>query len=332
MRSANHLLPLPLFFCVLGFLFCLWDAVGGGPQICFTAGCTLYSNVSIAGVSLWHVGMLCFFLMGALAFFGRAEAGYIIAWTGIAVDCLLLALMVATAPCFNCLIVALLLCLVLQGFYRAKTKSSGYLSSQRRPRQVVVLVWTVLFLCNVGIVLKALTPLYSLSDNADEARVNMFFSPTCPSCRQGIMELSGSVDVDFYPVAEKEMDVPRIARMKAYLDSGMSMKDALEASKDYTDKKGPTGMAYCILALKLLCNEAHVYLNAGQVVPYFEYKGLPAHLKRKKAPAQSQTPQVRQEKLTGDPTIPLGNAVDGACFDGTKNCEDETSGGMMRRK
>ncbi len=326
MIRVNRILPVPLFFCAVGFLFCLWDVLGGGPQICFTAGCAIYGNATIGGISLWHVGMVCFVLMGILAVLGQAKTGYAIAWIGLLVDALLLALMVATAPCFNCLIVALLLCLVFLGFRSALQKEARY--GQRQTRQILVYVWAALFLCNVGIVLKALSPLYCMTDNYSEAKVHMFFSPSCPSCRQGIEKLSGSIDVAFYPIAETEMDVPRIARMQELLDNGMNMKDALQASKE-ADVPVLSGPDYLFLVLKLLSNKAHVYLNAGPVVPYLEYRGLPSHLARqKKAPAQ-HIHSSQEEKST---VIPLQNPVEGACYDGTKDCDDDDGSSMSKKR
>ncbi len=327
MIRANRILPVPLFFCAAGFLFCLWDVLGGGPKICFTAGCAIYGNASVGGVSLWHVGMFCFAFMGLLALLGRAKAGYCIAWTGLLVDALLLALMVATAPCFNCLIVALILFLVLRGFRSALQREARY--GQKQARQILVLVWSALFLCNVGIVLKALSPLYCMTDNDMEAKVHMFFSPSCPSCRQGIEKLSGSIDTAFYPIAETEMDVPRIARMQELLDNGVNMKDALQQSKDDPSPKSLSGTEYLFLMLKLLSNKAHVYLNAGPVVPYFEYRGLPAHLARQKNTHAGHAQSLQEEKSAA---IPIQSPVDGSCYGGTKDCDDEDPSSMTTRK
>ncbi|MDO5535912.1 MAG: hypothetical protein Q4F72_00070 [Desulfovibrionaceae bacterium] len=327
MQRSYNAMPGTACVCVLGLLFCLWASLGGGPEICFTAGCALYSDFTVAGISMWFLGMAAFAVLAALALLGRAQAGYMMAWLGLLGDTCLLALMLVTAPCFNCLIVALFLLSVLLCFRRGARESSW--NRQARPRQILVLVWAFFFLCNVGVVLKSQIPLYCLSDNEDEATVRVFFSPSCPACRQAVERLSGKIDTAFYPVAENDMDVARIARMGELLAQGASMHEAMTTAnaEDMSSRKGMTGYGPISLQLKLLRNKAHLFMEAGPVIPFIEYRGLPSHLSQpqKTRPSAARTPAG----TGGDPTIPVDTSISQACYGGSESCEE--TGGFTPR-
>ncbi len=316
MRRSYHVLPGTAALCCAALLFCLWASFGGGPEICFTAGCSLYSDFTVAGVSLWHAGAAAFAALGLLALSGRARAGFALAAAGLVMDVCLLALMLITAPCFNCLITALFLLGVFLSF-RSACRESGPDPRKARGRSVILLAWSFFFLCNVGIVLKSQVPLYCLSDNADEATVRYFFSPSCPACRQGIDRLSGSVDTAFFPVAENGLDVARVARMEEALARGRNMSQALAEARTATyGEAGLFGHGSLLLRLRLLCNKAHLFMEAGSVVPFVEYRGLPRHLSGPDPSAAGRRPAPRT-----DAAIPLGS-VDGFCSGGGECGED----------
>ncbi len=321
-RRSHHALPGTALLCLAALLFCLWVSFGGGPEICFTAGCSLYRDFTVAGVSLWFVGAAAFAALGILAVSGRAGAGHALAAAGLVIDTCLLILMVLTAPCFNCMVTALFLLAVFLSFRSACSSESGPERSGRRGHSLILMVWGFCFLCNTGIVLKSQVPLYCLSDNADEAAVRYYFSPSCPACRQGIEQLSGSIDTAFFPVAENDLDVARVARMEEALARGSNMAQALAEARaaDYAGACGPFGCGPLMLRLRLLCNKAHLLMEAGAVVPFVEYRGLPRHLSTPPAPAV-QRPAVRST----DPPIPLGS-VSGFCTGGGGSCEEDEGG------
>lgn len=328
MRGNYTAMPGTALLCALAFAFCLWASFGGGPEICFTAGCSLYSDFSIAGISMWVVGMASFAVLAVLALLGRARLGYALAMLGLACDAALLILMLITAPCFNCLIVALFLLSVVLSFRASQPRSWD---GQARSKHVLVLVWTFFFLCNVGVVIKTQIPLYTLSDNEDEATVRVFFSPSCPACRQALDRLAGSVDVAFYPVAENDLDVARVERMAMLLAQGENIYDAMLASNkaDYTGQKGLFGYGSMGLRLRLLRNKAYLFTIAGPVIPFIEYRGLPRHLSQPMSQSvQSKAAQTPAPSRGGDPAIPVDSSVSGFCYGGTESCEED---GFTRR-
>ena len=347
MKSSVTTSRTTTLICAAGILFCLWVYAGTGEQVCFTAGCSLYQQSSVAGLPLWWIGVAGFAVLGLLAMTGRIVLAYMAAWLGILIDAGLLALMLLTAPCFNCLIVAVLLMTAFVSLRRVVQDRSW--SAQKQGRSVLVCVWAFFFICNVGIVLKSSVPLWDLSENAQDASVRMFFSPSCSKCRQGVAQLSGNIDVAFYPVAETDWDVKRIAHMQESLAKGMNMYEAFAASNTV---ERPTKLelyspSMIVLRLKLLCNMAHIYMEGGRVVPYIEYRGLPAFLDRennrglsgKQPLTRSYNPNAGQAGVQADDQTSAEprdrqndmlflegpSAVGGACY-GDRPCPEDEEG------
>ncbi|OUO51027.1 hypothetical protein B5F76_10500 [Desulfovibrio sp. An276] len=318
MKSKLYVSKPSALLCAIGVLFCLWVHVGQVEEACFTAGCSLYQQTSVAGISLWVVGMVAFVVMGALSLFGKAHIAYWLAMIGVICDCFLLALLVLTAPCFFCMIFALILLCVYLTLRNSVQQRSWNHAERKYP--ALVYLWSVLFVCNVGIVVKTSIPLWDISDNVEDASVYMYFSPSCSVCKQGIEGLSGNIDVAFFPVAENSWDVKRVALMEKYLEQGMSVREAFHSANSATP---PSGLelympSMLFLQLKLLFNKAHVFMQGGGKVPFLEYRGLPKHVLQKSAP---QRPRYTERSGWKDPTLPLDSSVTGFCT-GSKPCED----------
>ena len=45
---------------LLGMLFCIWTALGNEVAFCVTAGCSLYQDLVIGGLSMWWIGTAAF--------------------------------------------------------------------------------------------------------------------------------------------------------------------------------------------------------------------------------------------------------------------------------
>ncbi len=339
MKAQLNVSRQAALICALGFLFCLWVHVGQVEEACFTAGCSLYQQTSVAGISLWIVGMGAFLVLGLLSLLGKASIALFLTRLGLICDCFLLALLVVTAPCFFCLIFAFLLfCVYLS--LRKSIPSRSWMSQSGR-HSLLVCIWGFLFICNVGIVAKSSVPRWDITDNIEDASVYMYFSPSCSVCKQGVEALSGNIDVAFFPVAESSWDVARIARMEALLGEGMSMAEAFLAASSATP---PTGLelftpSMLSLQLRLLFNKAHVFMEGGGRVPFLEYRGLPRHIlekqkaesrQRSASPGQTRQPVPLPEPEWEDPTLPLNSEVGGYCTGGTP-CSDEESGAVPVR-
>ena len=143
-----QLLMGPLALALLGMAFCLWSAFGNDINFCVTAGCSLYQDFSIGGVSLWWLGMTAFAGLFLLALVGASAWGVVFSALALTGDIALLLLMVFTAPCISCLVVAVFFALSFCAFRRA------YADEERRGPQrhsLLLLIWMALFLVNVGV-------------------------------------------------------------------------------------------------------------------------------------------------------------------------------------
>ena len=265
-----------------------------------------------------------FTLLAAAALMGAAQLGLILAGLALLGDICLLLLMAVTAPCVSCLIVACFFAMIYAGFRQAAQRSRSGLPADKPGRSLLLTLWALLFIVNAGTALRTQADVWAITDNSNEASVRMFFSPSCPSCQEGIALLSGHVDVAFYPLAENEADIHTVARMLRLMDNGASLSEALTKAKDIA---APTGMAatapdMLLLRLRMLRNKAHVFMAGSQTVPFFEYHGLPAMLKKntKQQAGQASLPQApTPPPATGSADLPLDPQVAGQCS-GTTPC------------
>ena len=318
MKQAYGIPGGALASAFLGMLFCLWTALGNEVAFCVTAGCSLYQDLVIAGLSLWWIGAAAFAALLCLALLGAVPAGHRLAGLILLADVLLLLLMALTAPCVSCLVVACFFALTYWLFGRALHRDQRH--AARLP--LLLAVWLVLFVVNAGQVLRLQGDVWAVSENPDQATVRMFFSPSCAACREGINLLSGSVDVAFCPVAENDADVARVERMLALLEEGRSLREAVAGCQD-VDEPGPWAFLHpgqWGLRLRLQRNRAHIFSAGSRTVPFFEYRGLPAMLRKQAqppAPARTGEPVIRFSPATGpafpDAGLPLEPQVAGQC-------------------
>ena len=227
MKQAYGISGGALAAALLGMLFCIWTALGNEVAFCVTAGCSLYQDLVIGGLSMWWIGTAAFGVLACLALLGAVPAGHFLAGLTLLGDIFLLLLMALTSPCVSCLVVACFFALTYWLFRRALHRDD------RRPqeRSLLLCAWLVLFVVNAGQVVRMQGEVWSISENSDQATVRMFFSPSCSACREGIGILSGSVDVAFCPVAENDADVARVERMLLLLEEGKTLKEAVAACR-----------------------------------------------------------------------------------------------------
>ena len=308
----------------LAAAFSIWSAFGNEVNICVTSGCALFQDTSIAGISLWWAGGVIFTLLAAAALMGAAQLGLVLSGLALLGDICLLLLMAVTAPCVSCLIVACFFAMIYAGFRQAALRARSNLPGDKPGRSVLLLLWGLLFIVNAGTALRTQADVWALTDNGNEATVRMFFSPSCPSCQEGIGLLSGHVDVAFYPLAENEADIYMVARMRRLMDNGVNIAEALSKAKDVTAPAGmsATSPEMLLLRLRMLRNKAHVFMAGSQTVPFFEYHGLPAMLKKSTKQQAGQAPLPLTPTLppaTGSAELPLDPQVAGQCS-GTTPC------------
>lgn len=288
MNRSHAILAGPLFFALLGTAFCVWSALGNDVNFCVTTGCTLYQDVTVAGFSLWWFGTAAFGILAALSLLGLAGLARRIAALAVFADIFLLLLLALTAPCISCLVAALLFALTYL-LLRREPAAQGRILGQKRRHSLLLWVWLALFVVNAGAVLRSQTDVWPILDESENAVTRMFFSPSCRYCIEGVNALSGKVDVAFYPLAETEADVWKVAHMRQLLDKGLNLAQALAQSQNITASPGLSAWRpdMLLLRFRLLRNKAHIFAAGSQGVPFFEQRGLPADLRERAERPQS---------------------------------------------
>lgn len=310
---SRGVMPGPLLVGVLGAAFCIWSASGNAINLCVTAGCSLFQDAAIAGISMWWFGAAAFTVLCMLSLVGSAGLGTAAAGLCLFLDTLLLLLMLVTVPCVGCLFVALLFALSYMAFRHASAPRD------REPgRSLMLLVWMGFFLVNIGAVVRAEVGTWAMH-GPEDASVHMYFSPSCSVCREGVAALSGRVNVAFYPVAENADDVLSIASMLRALENGNNMNEALKSAQRESAEFAAAGVMerwspdMLLLRFRLLCNKAHIFAAGGQSVPFLEYHGLPTSLAAKPEVPQQHPRTTAPSQPSTDYTLPIDPGVAGSC-------------------
>ncbi len=273
-RSDNPLImPWPLLTSLIGLAFCAWTAYGNTIDICISAGCAVTQHISVGGISLWWFGCISFAILVVLSFSGRPFLGVLVAGACLLADVGFLLLMVLTASCLSCLIVAILFALTYSAF-----RHSGKKLDERVKRSWLVLLWLLLFIGNIGGLLRENMMPWSIR-TSQTADVNVYFSPTCPSCMNAISAFSNSPVTAFFPIAKDDNDLIYVARMQYFLNQGNTIIDALTLARESSEVPEDFDIFdEMLLRLRLYFNSSYLARNGFDVVPIIEYKGLPGFL------------------------------------------------------
>jgi hypothetical protein len=304
-------MPLAFLLSVLGAGFTSWSAWGNAIDLCFTAGCTIYQDTAIAGISMWWIGTCGFGLLALLAIVGRPGLARFFSAVALFLDCLLQLLLVVTAPCVACLIAGIFFALTYAAFRSAAA------DAKRPPsRSWLLLVWSFLLVANLLNVARSEMGTWAMQEAADPY-MKFYFSPTCSACQEGIRALSNRKDVSFYAVSKSEQDTLLIAAMKHSVQKGASMAEALKRAPD---EPAPTGSALytpdmLLLRFALLRNKSYALNAGGGVLPLIEYLGLPQG-NAFKSPDPEHRPPPRG---ASDATLPVDNEAAAQCG-GTTPC------------
>lgn len=276
--------PIPrlaLLFALLGLAWCAYISFPAEVQApCATSGCELFRDSKIAGLSLWWIGGAFFFALAVVCLRGKSFLAARFLALALFLDALLLIVMFFTAPCLDCLVVAAcmglcLLSLLLQRHGGVPPKT-GYIT--------LLSVWFGLFLANGVLAVNENLPPY-IMEGEESTDIRLFFSPSCPACREAIKTLGDKAAL--YPVEEKEGDFEAILRLQHLLrDPDISYEEAL---KKCLDPLAPTPEITLLknleLRFQLLRNKATVFRQGFRALPLIEINGMPGFV-----PAGAQTP------------------------------------------
>lgn len=252
-----------------GTLFAVAAGLGGANKLCLTQGCSLYKDVTFLGVSLWWWGAAGFVVMGALSLLGKLRWAYVLACAGLAIDCVFLAWMAASVPCINCLVIGLI-------FFSLFLTLAVTVAARHVAPLALGVAWLMLFTPNIFAAGQELAGPWSIRGDGD-APVRVFFSPSCPSCREALKGLlmNGEGNLGFYPVAEDEADVLRLATLQRELQNGAPFAKAFAASRD--PKAAPDLGSSEMLALRLglLRNKVALARMGAPKIPVILMLGVP---------------------------------------------------------
>ncbi len=263
----------PLLASLAGLIFCAWSAYGNTIDICISAGCDISKDISIGGISLWWFGCAAFALLVILSFSGRPVLGIIVSGACLVADVGFLFLMLLTASCISCLVVAILFALSYSAFRHANNTFDLPV-----PRSWLVLFWLLFFIANVGSVVRENMLPWAIH-KTENSTVNVYFSPTCPSCLDAVAALNNSASAAFFPIAKNDQDLALIALMQDNLEKGHSPLEAITLARQNINTAATQGIfSNIILKFRTLINSSYLARNGIEVVPVIEYKGLPGFL------------------------------------------------------
>ena len=270
---------LPAGVSAAGLLFCLWVASTGGKELCLTDGCSLFQDFRIAGISLWHAGAAFFTLLLLLCLSRRLETARLLASLALWADAALLAVMVFTSPCANCLIV---------GSIIATSRYVLHLHEKRKKTPYSLAAWCLLFICCTSGLAKELAGPWSLTETASP-QTRVWFSPSCPACRSLASNASSFASTAWNPVSENTRDIWVIAEMTRLFHAGRPLPEAI-AEADASVPPLPdfegllsyrTGLLrpeMLLLQFRLWRNKAHVLASGSPRIPLVEFSGIPAFM------------------------------------------------------
>lgn len=277
-RQPKRIPWIGIGISVIGILFCLYASSDGGKLLCMTSGCALNKNFTIAGVSAWNIGAIAFAVHAFCGLILGRKAAFLLASIYLAGDSLFLLLMAFTLPCLPCLVAGLLFALLLMA---TNQENSPY--SRRAKHPLIFWIWGVLFALNLVLLVKEYTepvPMYG----HPAARIKIYFSPSCPACREAVTRYSQDVQngkAALYPVAENDQDMLTIKTMWLEADKGISPEIALAHALEHPIDTMPFRFGTLILYWRLWANKALTFSLGDGRVPLIIYNGLPILDKQK---------------------------------------------------
>lgn len=302
MTGFSYTPPIPrltLLFALLGLAWCAYISFPAEVQApCATSGCELFRDSKIAGLSLWWVGGAFFFVISILCLRGKSFLAAKLLALGIFLDAILLVIMFFTAPCLDCLVVAACMGLCLLSLMLSR---DGGIPA-KKGYSFLLTLWFGFFLANSVLALNEKLPDYTIGREGSN-EIRLFFSPSCPACREAVKTLGGKAKL--YPVDEKEGDFDAILRFEELLkDRNLSYEQALQKSLDPLAPTPEISLFKRLeLNIQLLRNKAVIFRQGFRALPLIEINGMPGYMPVKDAQTlESETPESNGQHVeAGNP-------------------------------
>jgi hypothetical protein len=268
LKAGSPLWPT-FILSLLGLLWCAYIAFPVDAHLpCATSGCEIFRDSKFAGLSLWWVGGAFFFVYCSVCLRGYRFLAWLFIMAALFLDALLLIIMLFTAPCLDCLVVAALMGLCACTLLPLSRETPGF-----RPLSLLIPIWFGLFLSNGVLAANEQIPEYTISGES-KGEVRLYFSPSCSACREAIRSLGARATL--YPVEEREGDFDSIILMERFIREGASPEEALQRS--LAEEMGPVDLPLTervILSMQLLRNKAAVMRQGFRALPLIQINGMP---------------------------------------------------------
>lgn len=220
MKTIKNRIPA-IGLSIFGLLFCLLSAFKMTDAVCVTQGCSVYEGLSVGGISLYWFGGAAFLMLTCCATGWRGRYLTATAAFFLILDMVFLVIQILLWPCMQCLIVA--------AFFGAVMRVAMVQGKPPWTRWVLT-AWFLLFFVNGISAAKEAIPPWPVY-GTDAAPVHLYFSPTCPACREMIAALLTKSDIDaqiaLYPIAKNSEDTQRIILLEEELKHGTPLKESL---------------------------------------------------------------------------------------------------------
>ncbi|NLV25290.1 MAG: hypothetical protein GXY54_10975 [Deltaproteobacteria bacterium] len=206
-----------ILLSLIGLAFCLANLFGA-DLLCTTDGCAIYHDYRIFGLNLYAVGAAGFVAMAALLLLSmRRQVDALLMLVvvgGLLIETALLAYQYLFWVCSSCLVAALLFGLVVLLAFLA------FPSLRRRWLYGMAGLWLV-FALFVSFAVAKETLSQPWLPFGGPGPVQVFFSPTCASCREAVLAILDRYPhrdrVAFIPVSKGAEDDRRLAAALARL-------------------------------------------------------------------------------------------------------------------
>lgn len=217
-RGTGRGRRLAVILALGGLAFCVLAGIGAADRLCVTSGCGMYRDWTFFGLSLWWWGAGAFTAIAVLGVV-LPFAALFLAGVVLLVDALLLGAMALLAPCGNCLIAAGLFFLVWF-FLRGVDGKPGAGGTLLMVLWFAALSPNLLALWGEGGGWAVYGP--------PDARVRVYFSPSCPACIRAVDDLTRSLapNAAFIPVSERPRDIERVIAMDRDVQAGVPFRKA----------------------------------------------------------------------------------------------------------
>jgi hypothetical protein len=272
-----------LLYSLLGLAWCgyiAFPAGSGAAGLCSTSGCLILRDFSVAGVSPWWAGGAYFFFLAVFCLRGAWRLVWFFSRLALFLDAVLLLIMFFTGPCVNCLILGVFFGLTA---FAARPAPGGWFL-EAPPQLLLLLLWLGLFLGNAALALNESIP-HLVMGNAARKEIRLFFSPSCPSCREALLAIGP--EAALYPVQDREGDLEAILRLSAMLEAKTPMAEAVARCRDPREPLPElSSFRRLTLRIQLLRNKILLLRQGVDSLPLIQINGLPGA-----ALAPQNTPQ-----------------------------------------